>query len=1641
MTTDVLSDLVARASTGSGGVVRISVPEVARFAVDETTFWRVAWGFLLDRLAGQDTSGKVSDLFGRPPTESALLSWQLVSRELVGTYRALDEGVAHALGERLIAVAGRLAGAAPDARAADIPILHPTERRQILEDWNATDVRYRADAGVPLLFRERAAERPDALALVWDGGRMTYADLDRRSDRLARHLLAAGVTRGELVGVALDRSPEAVVAVLAILKAAAAYLPLDLSYPDKRIAFLVDDARARVVIARTPLPAFGAATVVDPDTGDDATTSPLPDVTASDLAYVLYTSGSTGTPKGVQIEHRSIVRLVGNVSYVRLAADTVVLHAAPLGFDASTLELWGPLLAGGAIAVHGERVPTGRGLQRTIGAHGVTTAWLTAALFNAVVDEDPRLLGGLRQLFTGGESLSVSHVRRALDALPQTELVNGYGPTECTTFTTTHPIPRDLPAAAASVPIGRPIADTRVYVLNARREPVPVGVAGELWIGGLGVGRGYLRRPELDAERFAPDTFDRHAGGGRLYRTGDLVRWLPDGTIEFLGRIDQQVKVRGFRIELGEIEAALARQPRVQSGAVVVHDRDGEKRLVAYVVPKGIDLARLRTALGRELPDFMVPSAFVELDALPVTDNGKLDRRALPVPGTARPDLTTPYRAPTGAIETAICRVFQDLLAIDEVGALDNFFELGGNSLLAIRTLGRLLEVGVPEVSAAQFFATPTPAGLAECLTGNTQAPAAPRRAAASPREPIAIIGMAVRLPGAKDVDELWRNLVAGRESITDFEPSDLDPSLPLALTKDPSYVRARGVLEDVDQFDAPFFGMTPLEAQVTDPQHRIFLETAWEALEHAGHAPQGRVGVFAGMYNATYFQKHVMPRADLVARAGELNVMLGNEKDYLTSRVAHKLGLTGPAVNVQTACSTSLVAICQAADSLRRGECEMAIAGGVAVTCPPKSGYLNQEGTMTSPDGRTRTFSHDAAGTVFSDGVAAVVLKPLADALADGDRVYAVVLGGAINNDGAARASFTAPSPDGQAAVIAAALGAAGVDARSIGYVEAHGTGTPIGDPIEIEGLTRAFRRTTQDTGFCRIGSVKSNIGHTVIAAGATGLIKAALALSERLIPATINYKRPNPKIDFSRTPFVVNAANAPWEPDGKPRRAGVSAFGFGGTNAHVVLEEAPVREPSSAPSRPAELLVVSAQSGPALSAAGARLADHLDAHPDALLADVGHTLRVGRRAFAHRRFVVACSGEDAAKQLRAEGSARKLGEAIPDLAFVFPGQGSQYARMGKGLYDSEPAFRAAYDDCMTILGGDAKARFHSEDPGALTETATTQPAVFSLEYALARLLMSLGVKPTAFIGHSVGEFVGAVLAGVMPLEQALPLVALRGSLMQALPPGSMLSVRLPAADLEARLPAEVALAAENGPTACVAAGPTPAIDELARRLEADGVPTRKLVTSHAFHSSMMDPVLAPFGERVAAVRLARPEIPLLSTVSGTWLTDGQATSPRYWTEHLRRPVRFSPAVITALADPRRVLSEAGPRATLSTLARQHADAKRPLPPAIATMADTPETESAAFAGALGRLWQLGVSIDWHAYVKGERRGRVALPTYPFQRQRHWIAATAAAPAVESPAPAGPAPLPPLVRDLIHQQLELMAQQLSALTPRSGDS
>ena len=875
--------------------------------------------------------------------------------------------------------------------------------------------------------------------------------------------------------------------------------------------------------------------------------------------------------------------------------------------------------------------------------------------------------------------------------------------------------------------------------------------------------------------------------------------------------------------------------------------------------------------------------------------------------------------------------------------------------------------------------------------------------------ESIAIIGMSGRFPGAGDVPAFWENLKNGVESITQFSDAELELRTP--APEGQREVRARGVLEGSEMFDAAFFNIHARDAEQTDPQQRVFLECAWEALENAGYDPEkypGLVGVWAGASLNSYLLYNLCADRDFIARlVGDYQQsgpadFLGNAQDFLATRVSYKLNLRGPSMTVQTACSTSLVAVAQACNALLGYQTDMALAGGVSISFPQRRAYAYQEGGMASADGHTRTFDADAAGTVFSSGAGIVVLKRLSDAQADGDHIVAVIKGAAVNNDGSGKVSYTAPSIGGQAKAIQMAQALADVRPETISYVEAHGTATPLGDPIELAGLTQAFRAGgATGNQFCALGSLKTNVGHLETASGVAALIKTALALEHGLIPPSLHFSAPNPKLDLANSPFYVNTRLLPWPASDTPRRAGVSSFGVGGTNAHAVLEEPPAAAPSAPSAREYQLFVLSAKTDTALDTATDNLVRHFRAESTLDAADAGWTLQIGRRAWPHRRIVVARDLQDAAAALAGRDARRvftraEMLEGTP-VAFLFPGQGSQAVNMGAGLYRSEPVFRAELDRCAEILRPwfdlhDAIYPSQGSDP-CLDQTEFTQPSLFAFGYALARLWISWGVQPAAMLGHSVGEYVAACLAGIFSLEDALRLVAERARLVQAQPTGAMLAVRLSETELTPLL-ANVGLeiAAVNAPSLCVVSGPDLQVSTFEKELDGRRIAARRLKTSHAFHSAMVAPVVEPFAALVRGVKLHTPTIPLVSNVTGRWITDAEATDPMYWAGHLREPVRFADGVGELLINEANyLLLETGPGQTLAPLARQHPAASgKTILSSLREEHDDSETVLITF----GRLWLEGVGVDWAALHTGETRRRVALPTYPFERKRYWIEA-----------------------------------------------
>jgi len=1191
------------------------------------------------------------------------------------------------------ATVGRMAGhfrallvalaADPTRRITAAEILSPAEREQLL-GWamsaDPADLQAPGSASVLPGIAEQVRRQGAAPALLWADGELSYEELDRRANRLARRLAALGVGPERVVGLRLDGGADFATAVLAVWRAGGAYLPLDPRLPAERLAFLLADSGAVALVTRGTIEGAHLPTVrLDADRASLAGESarPLPGEPLSAMsgsaAYLIYTSGSTGRPKGVVVPHGALaVHARAFQQWLDLGPEDRVLQLAAFSFDVSVDELVPTLLAGAALVPWRPETPEPAGLARLLRAREVTVANLPTALWHqaarawAAAGGEP--WGTLRWVLVGGEAMPPGAAelwgRTPFAAVP---LVNGYGLTETVITSTLYRVPAETPERD-SVPIGRPLAGRSLHLLDARGDLVPPGAVGEIHLGGEALARGYLGRPDLTAAAFVPDPWGRP--GSRLYRTGDLARFHAGdggGNLEFLGRRDQQVKVRGFRVEPAEVEAALLAHPRVAAAAVALRQGDGPEygSLAAYVVSE-LPVPELRAFLAGRLPAYLLPASWVSLPALPLTASGKIDRRALAalaVPPPAAPAIpetqekvepvapALPGPPAVDPAETLLTGIWREVLGDEDFGPEDNFFEVGGHSMLLSIVRVRLQQALGTDLSMIDLFEHPTIVSLARRLrqeVGDRLPAPAPEPPAAPVADTdianiantadIAIVGMGGRFPGARDVAQLWQNLQGGVESISFFLPGGE------AAWQRPAgslfHVPAGGVVDGVDLWDAGFFGVDDREAELLDPQHRLFLEGAWEVLEDAGYDPSrypGRIGVFGGATKDDYFAL-LADHGLLQEIATSTLASRGNDKDFLTTRVSGKLDLRGPSLAVQAACSTSLVAVHLACRSLLAGECEMALAGGVSLSSPPGRGYYFQEGGFLSPDGHCRSFDARATGSVDSDGVGLVVLKRLADALADGDRVHAVIKGSGMNNDGAVMRAGS------RAELIRQTLARAGVPPDSVTAIEAHGNASPWGDAIEVAALTEAFRAGTARRGFCALGSIKSNLGHLQAAAGIAGLIKTALALEHRQIPPSLHFERPHPEVDLESSPFYVNTRLRAWAGEG-PRRAAVLTVATGGTNAVVVLEEAPPPPVPSPAGSPWQLLVLSARTASALAAAAARLADHLAAHPGLSLseiADIAWTLQVGRRAFEHRQVVLCRDLGEAVAALRSGDPAR---------------------------------------------------------------------------------------------------------------------------------------------------------------------------------------------------------------------------------------------------------------------------------------------------------------------------------------------------------------------------------------------------------------
>ncbi|MCP5105695.1 MAG: amino acid adenylation domain-containing protein, partial [bacterium] len=1231
--------------------------------------------------------------------------------------RAFDKEIIESLAGHFVLLLNRMMEN-PDKPTVEIEILPEEEKQRLLVEFNRTDAGFPKDKTIHRLFEEQAGRMNDRIALadISAAGRrhLSYKDLNEKSGRLAALLMEKGVQPGAVVGIMVERSIEMAVGILGILKAGGAYMPIAPEYPEERKSFMLADSNTGILVTTAELcetligcreqACLFLDRVFSSPGGSRPSRPASCSVGPTNVAYIIYTSGTTGRPKGVLIRHENVVRLMFNDTFLFnfSSSDTWTLFHSYC-FDFSVWEMYGALLYGGRLIVLPRSVSRDpEKFSDVLEKENVTVLNQTPSAFYTLA---AGILSGpgrnlkLKYIIFGGEALTPSRLWEWNQAYPGTKLINMFGITETTVHVTFKEIgPAELGSRKSS--IGKPIPTLSVYVMDKYFRLLPIGVPGECFVGGAGVAGGYLNRPELTWEKFIDNP---HKRGERLYRSGDLVRFSAAGELEYLGRIDRQVKIRGFRIELGEIESRLLKHELIKETVVIQEQgREGDNSLCAYIVSDGeLGISRLKTFLAERLPGYMVPAHFVNLEELPLTPNGKIDRKKLPAPEGMRPQLESAFTAPGNEIEKTIANAWQEVLTLDKVGIDDNFFDLGGNSLSIIRVNTQLKETLKRDIAIVDLFTYPTIRTLSRYLSGAAAEPGvnvdvtAGRQItpAGETGAGIAVIGMAGRFPGAENIEQFWWNLKNGVESITFFSPRELaEVGIEPQLLQSPNYIGAKGVIEAIEYFDAPFFDYTTPEAELMDPQVRLFHEYSWAALENAGYSPEkytGSVGLYAGFTNNFHWLTWKY-RSGL--RASE-QFELGNlNSNYFSTLVSYKLNLKGPSVTVNTACSTSLTAVDTACRALSDGQCNLALAGGVCITYPVKSGYLYQEGMVNSPDGHCRAFDKEAKGTVHSNGIGIVVLKPLEAAIADGDTIHAVIKGSASNNDGKRKVGYTAPSVDGQAEVITAAMRKAGIGPETIGYIETHGTGTALGDPIEIQGLKKAFTVENRSLpgGSIAIGSAKTNIGHLDAAAGVTGVIKATLALKNKLIPPSLFFNTPNPALQIEAGPFYVNTVPKEWKSAGSPLRAGVSSFGIGGTNAHVVLEEWPeddVGAGSPRPQRP-QLLTLSAKTETAFDRMTRNLAEHLTKNKDIDLANAAYTLQTGRNAFEYRKTLTCRDVNGAVEALSSPGlRTSRAKEADRPVVFMFSGQGAQYVNMGLGLYRAEPVFREEMDRCFEIL------------------------------------------------------------------------------------------------------------------------------------------------------------------------------------------------------------------------------------------------------------------------------------------------------------------------------------------------------------------
>ncbi|EGD84579.1 hypothetical protein H112_08292 [Trichophyton rubrum D6] len=1495
--------------------------------------------------------------------------------------------------------------------------LSDQDYQSLVYDFNAAEDFSLLGGRLDQLFEKIVDTFPKNTALIHRDTEITFSELNESANKLARSFIKRGLKQGDLVGLAVSRSIDLIVVVLAVLKLGAAYVPIDPLFPAERINQMVSDAGPKLILL-SGSPSKGLASWKDicisvDEARDNSivdTTNLEADIQPHDLSYVIYTSGSTGKPKGVEISHGAAANFLSSLRKYEPGCNEhdILLAITTVSFDMSALELLLPLVSGTTMVIADTTaVKNPRELLELMRRHHVTILQATPATWTMLLESgwkrDPRL----SKIICGGEPLTRQLADRLLAAADS--VWNVYGPSE-TTYGSVGRV------GEGDIVVGKPVVNGRIYVLDDNLSPAPIGCEGEIYIGGGSVSNGYRNNAELTRARFLANPFH----GGLFFRTGDLGRFLAPGKLQVVGRIDGVVKIRGHRIDVGDIEAVLLDHASVAAAVVISHD----DRLVAYCVldralSSDVSLdTLLRPWVAERLPAYMLPAFFVQMDALPLSPNEKVNRKALPNPLEAIQSQAS--KQPTSELEQQLLAIWADILGHNRFGIEDNFFNLGGDSVRIIRMqtiLERLLHRPIPTPKLFEHY---TIKALAAYLTGigmkstGTQELNTTSDRFIGSHEDIAIVSMACRLPGGVTTpEEFWQLLQNGGDTIIDVPEDRWDAAKLYNSNPDiegTSYCVRGGFLDSVYSYDASFFGISPREAQAMDPAQNLMLELGWESFERAGYTKERLRGSATGVFIG-------------VSNNGTTNSTPPNLKGYsitgsasaaMSGRLSYTLGLEGPSLVVDTACSSSLVATHLACNALRQGECNMALVGGVSLLLTPGIHIEFSKLRGLSADGRCRAFSQDTDGTGFSEGATSIVLKRLSDAQRDGDTIHAVLRGTAVMHGGYS-AGLTVPNSPGQVKLIRSALAQGAMKPCDIDYIEAHGTATKLGDPIEATALAEVFGNGRCSPDPLRLGSAKSNVGHTQAAAGLVGLLKVVLSMRYNIIPKTLHVNEPTRSVDWKGANMELVLAPQPWPPrDRRLRRAGISAFGIGGTNAHVIVEEPPkllVRKngcalPTLVPS--AIPFLLSGGSESALRAQAEKLRLHIDSGigKEDHLIDVAFSLATTRTHLQRRQVVVASNKAQMLEALTSVSSSsdklfnvNEVGK--PKLGMLFTGQGSQRLGMGKELYSVYPVFQASLDKIAALFTqleipflDIMWAQPESTHASLLNRTDYTQAALFALEVSLWNLWQSWGVQPDFLLGHSVGEIAAAHVSGILNLSDACRLVAMRGSLMQGLPSqGKMASVEASSIEVEEAVNElskrdEVEIAGYNTPSQIVISGNSEAVEAVTAHIARMGRKTKLLDTSHAFHSAHMNGMLDAFRAVAQDLQFETANIPIISSMTGSLAEAGELQCAEYWVQQARRAVRFSDAFQELTKQGADVFLEIGPSSTLCGLGAACVSDTSQMSRALWLPSLKPRAdEVSVIQNSAHELHMRHVPINWAEYFKPFDCERVSLPTYAFQR------------------------------------------------------